>query len=173
MSQIQFLAGSGTIKDVNKITGDTGGAIATDANNNLNLFTGDGLTTTGTPLNNTITITLDGYNTGTGQTIGAVTANLITIPLGAVATTYTIEAHIAGFNAATPASVGYVLTGVYRTTGAAASLVGVTDKYTAEEAAVVGADAAFVISGNSVIVQVTGVAGLTINWTSWSNAINV
>jgi len=98
---------------------------------------------------------------------------LITINLGAVATTYTIEAKIAGFNSATPAGCGYNLICVARTTGAAASIVGVQDKYVAEDAALVACDANFVASGNTIIVRALGVVGLTVNWNSSTIQVKV
>ena len=130
----------------------------------LTILGASGVTTSAS--GGTVTITSSGGITGSGQTIGAVTVDLITINLGAVATTYTIETKIAGFNSATPAGCGYNLICVARTTGAAASIVGVQDKYVAEDAALVACDANFVASGNTIIVRALGVVGLTVNWNS-------
>ena len=56
MSQIQKLF-DGTIKpDIETLTGDVGGAVGPNGAFNISLLTTDGLTTTGTPLTNTITI---------------------------------------------------------------------------------------------------------------------
>jgi len=173
MSQIQKLF-DGTIKpDVETLTGDVGGAVGPNGAFNINILTGDGLTNTGNPATNTMTITLDGVNFGVGQTIGAVTADLITIPLGAVPTTYIIEAKIAGFESTTPAGVGYNLICVARTTGIASSIIGIQDKYVAESAALVGCDGSFIASGNDIIVRSTGTAGLTIQWKASSSYISV
>ena len=173
MSQITKLFDGTTKPDVETLTGDVGGAVGCDAAFNINLLTGDGLTSTGTPLTNTITFTLDGYTLGTGQTIGAVTADVITINLGATPTTYIIEAKVAGFEATTPAGCGYNLICGARTTGVAASIIDVQDKYVAEDAAIVGSDANFVAVGNTIIVRVTGVAGLTVNWKASTTRIGV
>lgn len=150
--------------NIEKLTGDVGGAVGPDAGFNVNLLTGDGLTATGVPGSNTITFTLDNFVIGSGQTIGAVTANLITFPMGAVAGMRILEAKVEGFEATGPGGVAYNLVGGARTTGAAATLVGVVDKVVLEDAALVTADANLVQSGNNIIVQVTGVAGLTINY---------
>lgn len=158
MSQIIRLANGG----VEKLTGDSGGSIGPDAASNISLLTGAGLTSTGA--GNTITFTLDGYVTGSGQTIGAVTADLITIPMGAIAGVKTVEAKILGFESTTPAGLGYDVLAVVRTTGAAATLVSATSRYIAEEAALVGCNADIIVSGNDLIVRATGIAGLTINW---------
>ncbi len=103
-------------------------------------------------------------STGSGSTTGAVTANIITIPLGSVPGVYTIEARVAGFNASTPAGAGYQLIGMFRTTGLAASIIGSVERVANEEAALAAANATMVASGNNVLIQVTGVALLTIDW---------
>ena len=102
--------------------------------------------------------------TYTATTVGATTADLITIPLGGVANTFQFEARVKGFNAATPASAGYQIFGTLRTDGITATLVGNQDIFS-EDAALVAADAYFTTSGNSAVLQVLGAAGLTINWT--------
>jgi len=150
--------------DIETLTGDVGGAVSPDAAFNINLLTGDGLVSTGNPATNTITWSLDGLNYGTGQTIGAVTDDLITIDLGATPTTYIIEAKIAGFETATPSGVVYNIICGARTTGAAATITAAQDKYSGEEAALGACSASFVTVGNTVVLQVTGTAGLTIDW---------
>jgi hypothetical protein len=100
---------------------------------------------------------------GSATTVGAVTANVMTIPLGGAAGTYQFEARVAAFNASTPASAGYNVYGTFRTDGTTATLVGNQDVYN-EEAALVTADAYFIASANNAILQVLGVAALTIDW---------
>jgi hypothetical protein len=164
MSQITKLF-DGTIKpDIETLTGDVGGAVGPNAAFNINLLTGVGLTATGDPASNTITWTIDGLTLATAQTIGAVTADLVTIPLGATPTTYIIEAKVAGFENTTPAGAAYNLICGARTTGAAASIIGVQDKYNTEDAALVACDGYFTTSGNNIVVQVLGTAGLTVRW---------
>lgn len=111
-----------------------------------------------------ITISGSTANTGNGQTVGAVTADLITLALGATPGTYALSVSIAGFESGTPAGCGYELFGAVRTTGAAATLVGIPDKISNEEAFLAAADADIVVSGNNAIVRVTGVVALTIDW---------
>lgn len=173
MSQIAKLFEGTSKKDVETLTGDTGGAVVADAAFNINLLTGDGLTSTGVAGTNTITFTLDGYTKGTGQTIGAATVDLITIALGATPTTYIVEAKIAGFEATTPAGCGYNIICTSRTTGAASSLVGTQDKIVEEEAALVGCDVNFVVAANNLILRATGTAGLTVNWSATANRVGV
>jgi hypothetical protein len=166
MSQITILPppvtpGPGPVQT---ITGDVGGAVSADGTSTIYLVTGPGLTSTGVPVNNTIIFTLDGLTQATAQTIGAVTADIITINLGAVPTTWIVEAKIVGFEATTPAGCGYNLIGVARTNGVVGTLVSAQDKYNAEEATLLPGDANFVVVGNSAIIRVLGTIGLTINW---------
>lgn len=102
--------------------------------------------------------------TYTATTVGATTANLITIPLGGTPNTFQFEARVKGFNASTPASAGYNVFGTFRTDGVTATLVGNQDVFS-EDAALTTGDAYFVASGNNAVLQVLGVAALTINWT--------
>jgi hypothetical protein len=165
MSQIAIPYGGGTpAPDAETLTGDVGGVVGVDASFNINLLTGPGLTSTGDPATNTITWTIDGLTQGTATTVGAVTGDPITIDLGATPTTYVIEAKIAGFESTTPAGIGYNLICAARTTGAAASIVNTQDKYVAESAALALCDAYFIAVGNTIVVRVLGVAGLTIRW---------
>jgi hypothetical protein len=126
------------------------------------LTAGAGITITNAA--GSITIANSNFEDATTQTIGAVTADGITLALGAVAGVYSLEARIAGFDSATPSGCGYQLFGTVRTTGAAAALVGTPDKVVNEDAALAAADADIVVSGNNAIIRVTGVAALTIDW---------
>lgn len=111
-----------------------------------------------------ITIANTGQTDATGQTIGAVTDDVITIALGATAGVYTLEARIAGFDSTGPSGCGYQLFGTVRTTGAAAALVGTPDQVANEDVALAAADADIVVNANNAIIRVTGVAARTIDW---------
>ena len=110
---------------------------------------------------------------GSVTTIGAVTGDMTTIPLGIVAGTFSIGVRLGAFEASTPAGAGYSLTAAFRTDGATATLIGSVDQILNEDAALVAGDATMVTSGNSVIVRVTGVAGLTINWSGIAEIVGV
>ena len=114
-----------------------------------------------------------GSITGTTSTVGAVNANIVTLPLGAVPGTYTFDIFLAAFNAATPAGAGYAIVASVRTTGAAAVLIPnqAIDEF--EEAVLIPADAQVTVAGNTAIIQVTGVAGLTIEWSAIADYIFV
>jgi hypothetical protein len=174
MSQIAMIASPGSVKpDIETLTGDIGGAVSVDAAFNINLLTDNGLTSTGNPATNTITFALDGYTLGTAQTIGAVDADVVSIDLGAVASSWIIEAKVTGFNGATPAGCGYNLIGSARTNGAVAILNAIQDKIVLEPLALAGCDANLVAVGNTIVVRVTGAAGLTIDWKSVTVAMGV
>lgn len=102
--------------------------------------------------------------TDTATTVDANTADVITIPMGVTPGTYIISVNVAGFEATTPAGVGVEVVGVVRTTGVACVLTGSPDEIYHSETALNAARATIVASGNNAIVQVLGVAGLTINW---------
>lgn len=133
-----------------------GGFVSTDVAN--------GIETDGSSGSNTITVQLTNRLRGTGTTVGAVTADLVTFALGATPGTYVIDANFCGFESTTPAGAGYSIFGSVRTTGAAASLVGTPDKINNEDAALAGCNADLIVSGNNAILRVTGTAALNINW---------
>lgn len=101
---------------------------------------------------------------GTTTTVGAVTADILTIAGGAVAGMYQLEAELACFESSGPGGGWYSMSGGFRTTGAATTKVGTEDRENGEDAALSGANVTYVASGNNMIVRVLGVAGLTINW---------
>jgi hypothetical protein len=156
--------GSAGMGSVDTLTGDVGGAVGPDGANNINILSGQGLVTVGNPGTNTITILLNGASDGNVTTVGAVTAQALVIPLGAVPGVYTFDARIAAFEAGTPSGAGYTIVGAVRTTGAAAILIPGQAVDAFEEAALVGASAALTVAGNNARFTVTGVALLTIDW---------
>ena len=164
MSQITKIFEGSPTPSLEKMTGDVGGAVSPDAGFNINLLSDDFLTVTGTPLTNTLTISLDNASITTGQTIGAVTNSIVNFDLGAFAGVRVVEAKVVGLTSALTAGCAFNLICGARTTGAAASLIGVQDKYVAEDAAIVACDANFTVAGNVLSVTVLGAAGLTINW---------
>lgn len=113
---------------------------------------------------NRVQIQLTNRVQGTGSTAGAVTADLVTLSLGATPGVFSFDVKVAGFNSSTPAGAGYSLFYTFRTDGASATLVDNVDRINHEEAALNDANATAVASGNNMIIRVTGVAALNINW---------
>jgi hypothetical protein len=155
----------GTVTD---LTGDTGSnPVPPDGANNINLF-GDplapGIVTRGDIPSNTVFIGLAQPTVcGTGQTINAGTADLVTIALGATPATYTLSGNIAG-KAATASGIGGNSIGTFRTDGATATLINSVDNIFNKDLAIAGASYTFVTSGNNVIYRATGSLGSVINW---------
>lgn len=111
----------------------------------------------------TIDIKIADTAIGTAQTIGAVTADVLTVPLGATPGTYQFEARVKAFESTTPAGAGYNIYGTFTTDGISATLVGDQPVFN-EDPALAAGDAYFIASGNNAILQVLGVVGLTIDW---------
>lgn len=166
-----YYTGTPGVGPVDTLSGNVGGAVGPDGASNINVVGGANILVTGNPATNTLTVDLEGGATGTGQTIGAVTDDVITFALGAAAGVYEISVRIAGFDAVTPAGAGYRINAAVRTTGAAGILIGVNAVDTFEEAALVAGSVAIVVIGNDAIVRVTGVAGLTIDWSAELDSI--
>jgi hypothetical protein len=164
MSQV-YLGVSSTPAVPTQFTTDSG--IAVPVAGNLNILGTNGITTSGA--GSTVTISTD-TEVGTAETIGAVTADILTIDLGAVAGTVQFEARCKGFEATGPAGCGYNLYGTFTTTGSpgnVATLVGFQPILN-EDASLAAANVTYVASGNNAVLRVLGVAGLTINWSAES-----
>lgn len=137
-----------------------------------NITSSDGsLTITNGP--GTIDITQTGQTSNTGQTIGAVTTDIITLPLGATPGTYSIIANVSAFEATTPSGAQYFIVGAVRTDGATATLIGIPDPTINEDIVLIPADCTMVVSGNNLIVRATGVVLLTIDWKASINSLFV
>ena len=177
MSQIYKSIASGPIPPtiVQTFTTDDGPpAVVPDGVGNVNVFGDNGIVTSGQGPGSTITISLEQRTEcGGGTTVGAVTADIITIPLGALAATYSFDALIAG-KADTADGIGGNLLGSFKTNGAAASVLDVVDQiYNADLALQTTGDFEFVASGGDVILRVTGVAGFTIEWFACTSITSV
>jgi len=144
---------------------------AIPAANVLNVFGNDttansnnGIQTDGSSGSNTLTVQLTNRLQGTGTTVGATTADLVTFSLGATPGAYNFELKIVGYTTTGPAATGFTILGTMRTSGAAATLVGTPDETVIEDISMLASDVDMVASGNNLIIRSTGVAGLTIDW---------
>lgn len=104
---------------------------------------------------------------GTATTIGAVTADVISVDLLSVKGTFTFRISIAAYcSASTGSDVdlgnGYTITGSVRTNGVTATQIGLETRDEFEEIA--GATVNLIVSGNNGIIRVTGAANDTIKW---------
>ena len=136
-----------------------GGTVTTNNSN--------GIQTDGSSGSNTLTVQLTNRALGSITTTDGSTSSIITLPLGATPGTYTFDISVAGFATAgvgTPLGAGYTIVGSVRTTGAATVLIPtqVVDHF--EEGALAASSVLLAVSGNNALVNVTGVAGFTIDW---------
>jgi len=96
---------------------------------------------------------------------------ITTFSLGTTPGVYTFDINIAAFDVTDALGIGYSIFGTTRTDGTTAVICGTPDKIVNEEAGTSAADANIVVSGNDVIIQITGLTGKTINWNSISTYI--
>lgn len=158
----QSLPGAAQIET---LTGDTGGPVTgTAVTHNVNILGGPGIDVNGNAGTNTLTISLNGGLEGTGTTIGATTADLITFPLGAIPGVYIFIIDIVGFDAITPLGVAYHVVAGARTTGAASTEIDNESTDDLEEGALKACDEDLLCVGNNAVVRVLGAAGKTITW---------
>lgn len=148
------------------ITDDGAPAVIADGSGNINILAGAGINVTGQGLGNTVTISAEGAVKNTVTTNDATPTTLITIPAGATPGTYALDVLVSAFNSSTPAGSSVSVWGGVRTTGVATTLTGVSDSSSNPEAALAGISAALAVSGNDILVQVTGLAATTINWSA-------
>ncbi len=115
---------------------------------------------------NDLEIQLTNRLQGTATIVGAVTGDLITFDLGAVAAVYRFEFDVAGIDTGTDDGVGYSVDASVRTDGAAATVIQEPNIDSDEDASLTGASIDIVASGNNAILRPTGVAGQTINYSA-------
>ncbi len=164
---------SSSIGDLQTLSDTAGTVVSPTATGNIQII-GDatsGITVTaGT---NSLTIADANSIIGTAQTIGATTATLISVPILANRAVSAVV-NIAGARADYSASyAGTGNAGYNRQAGALNVLpnVVISPTYTAGIVGTIGAN--LITSGNNVILQVTGEAGQTWNWSASAEVIVV
>lgn len=126
------------------------------------LTAGAGVTITNGAGSITIATVADGFIIVTGQTVGAVTGDIFTLTLAAN-NAANIFANVVGTVSDYSASLVGTANGGGRRAGAGSILIGSpTINYTEDSAGAPDLD--IVVSGNDLIVRVTGVAAQTWNW---------
>lgn len=139
--------------------------------NVLNVLGGDttandneGIRTDGSSGSNTLTIQLTNRVKGVVTTTNATPTSIITFALSATPGVYEIGGSVAAFDITDTAGASYSFTSGIRSTGAAAIEIGTQFTTNFEEAALAAADIDVTVSGNNIIIQVTGILGKLIDW---------
>ncbi len=167
--------GSPGVPSIESLTGNNAVPVFSDPSFNINIV-GDpnsNLTVTGVAITNTLTISSNNVLNGTGTTVGATTADIITFALGATPSTYKFRFELVAFDSATPLGAGYQINATLRTTGAAGTVIEIPDGDGDEEGILSTDDWEVLASGNNAVLRVTGVVGLTINWKAQGYYISV
>lgn len=150
------------------LTGNTGGAVGPDGSFNINVVgnTSTGISVAGDPSTHTLTISSTGdpnWISGTTTTVGAVNGTLVTLAT-ASNTTIVIFGRVAAWNAANTAAFGGDITAIAKNVAGTVTVIGPPDSFTDQDSALAGSSFTLAVSGTNLILQVTGVTGLTIDW---------
>ena len=147
-------------------------AIDSTENNDNGVITKGGVVGTGT--SNEVDLVLTNRITGTATTTDGVTpVTLSSFPLGATPGTFLLEIRIVAYNVTDALSAGYTSTSTIRTTGASGSEIDAAPGIISEEGIMSGVVVQNQIVGNTVEIEVTGLAGKVINWKSLTTYIEV
>ena len=147
------------------ILNEIGGSVTT---NNIN-----GIQTSGSSGGNTLTVELTNRAIGAVTTTTAALTTIITFPLAGSSTVYGISGLIVANDTTDGAGAFYAFDTAAKTNGAAATEIGTEYSTNLEDASLSASDIFVNVSGNSVLVQVQGVAGKTIDWFAQINYIQV
>lgn len=161
--------------DILTLSDTTGLKVDPDGTGNVQLVgdAGSGINVVSTPGSNLLTISNANRVNGTAQTVGAVTANVLSV---AVAANRAISATINLSGGRSDYTASYAATGNagYNRAGGGLNVlpnVVITPTVTNGIAGTVGAN--LITSGNNIILQVTGEAGHTWNWAASAEIIVV
>lgn len=161
-----FVTDSGTAVPAANILDVIGGS--TIANNT------NGIMTAATPNgSNVVTVELTNRAFGSATTTNATPVVIITFILGVVPGLYTVRGDVAGFIPAQNAGGSYDYVASVRTNGTTATLIGVAFDSNLEDVAMEPSDIDVIVSGNSLEIEVQGLAGTTIDWVATLNYIVV
>lgn len=137
-------------------------ALDSTENNDNGIIAKGGVAGTGT--SNEVDIVLTNRQTATVTTVDATPTTVLTFAMGATPGIYFIEGDVLAFDITDTAGAGYAFTSADRTTGAAGTEIATQFEDIFEEAAMANADIDVTVSANNVVVNVTGIAGKTIDW---------
>lgn len=136
--------------------------------NNIN-----GIQTDGSSGSNTLTVQLTNRATGTVTTTNATPTTIITFPLAAVPTVYSIDGLVSGYDSTNSSGCGFFFVACMRTNGTTAVEVGSEITSSFDDTPDMTTNVLVTASGNNMLIQVQGVAATTIDWLAQFNYIRV
>ncbi len=132
--------------------------------NNVNgIITKGGVVGTGT--SNEMDIVITNRMAGSGTTVGAASADIITFTPTVIGS-YAVEYRTAAYNTTSSIGAGYSFFGTARFDGATSTLCGMVNELLSEEGTMTNDDIIMTVSGANIVLRVTGYLGQTINWSS-------
>lgn len=111
--------------------------------------------------------------TGSGTSTNGSTSNLVTFDLGNTGKVYRFYFMVAGRDVSNDDGIGYHILASAKTDGVTADTIATEFIDADEDASLMDAEIDFIVSGNNIIVQATGVAGKTINYMLTGSYISV
>lgn len=167
MSQYNTRGTGGSPTVPTSFTTDFG--VAVPVANNLNVFAEDspndndnGIFTVG--IGDTLTIALSNRVTGTVTTTDATPTTIISISLGATPNVFYIEGNVVAFDTTDSQGGVYNFVSGMRTDGVNAIEIATEFKDEFEEASMAPSTINVQVSGNNMVLVVTGIAATTIRW---------
>lgn len=159
-------SGGGSGSSVLYLEGDTGGKVPPDGTGTISINSENSqfLTVVGDAGTNSFQITPSNFMSLTANTVGSVISTNMFINLGSTPAVYTFDANISGFDKTTPSGYGCSSFTTVITNGSTAALVQTSDEIVNTSPQMANAGCSIIISGNTVVFAVMGVAGLTVDW---------
>lgn len=133
----------------------------------------DGIRTDGDSGGDVLTIQLTNRLNGALVTTDATPVNIITFNLSLVPTVYCFQGTIVAFNSTDVAGAAYTFISGIRTDGVTAVEISTEFKDVFEEAAMTTADFNVIVTGNSMTVQVVGIATKNIAWNCLTTYLDI
>lgn len=130
-------------------------------NNDNGIITKGGVVGTGTA--NELDVVITNRVTGTVTTTDATLTTIVTFVFPTTGV-YAFDFNVASFNTTDVLGACYALFVGVRSDGVTATKLNLEDKIVNEETGDTGCNISAAVSGNSVLIQATGIAAKTINW---------
>lgn len=126
----------------------------------------NGILTRANPnLSNNLQIVVTNRVQGSASTVGAATSTIITFTPTVIGT-YAFEFRIAAYNTTSSLGSGASVFGAIRFDGVNSNVCDLFDEINNDEGAMSGTDISVISSGASLLLQATGYAAQTINWSA-------